>query len=418
MSNHFDRRQFLKGFAALAGAATIGALLEACAPAATTAPASAPAPTAAPTVLKPSGSVKLGLILGYSSVYQVLGESITNAMQLYFDSVQNTAGGRKIEIVKEDEENNPQTSLRKLTKLIDQDKIDIFSGIISSAVALALRDPLHEAKLPSLVSNAGAVALTRARKSPYIFRTSFSNWQISAPMGPYAAQNVSKKIVIVAADYAAGHEDAEAFKDSFTKAGGAVLGEVYPPFPSTDYSAYLPKIKALNPEAIFAFFSGSDAVNFIKQFSEFGLAKDIKITCPGFLVEQDVLPAQGNAALGAISCLHWALTLDNPENKAFTDAYKAKYNKDADVFALQGFDTARVIVDALNKVQGDTTNKDAFLAAIRQVKFNSPRGPFSFDQATQNPVQYIYFRQVKDVGGKLQNVVLSKTDQPVVDPGA
>ncbi len=430
-----DRRRFLKGIATVAGTAAVGALIEACAPAATSAPTTAPAantiapaatsapaataaPTAAPTVLKQTGNVKIGLILGYSSVYAALGESITNAMQLYFDSVGGSAGGRKIDLVKEDEENNPQVALRKLSKLLDQDKVDIFSGVISSAVALALRDPLHEAKIPSLVSNAGANDVTRKAKSPYIFRTSFSNWQVSAPMGPYAADKVSKKIVVVAADYAAGHEDANSFMETFKKAGGTVLGEVYPPFPNTDYSPYLPKIKDLKPEAIFAFFSGSDAVNFIKQFSDFGLAKDIKITCPGFLVEQDVLPAQGKAALGAISVLHWAYGLDNAENKKFIADFKAKYNKDADVFAVQGFDTARVIVEAMNAVQGDLSNKQKFLDAIKAVKFNSPRGAFVFDPATQNPIQTMYFREVREVDGKLQNVVIGKTDQPVADPGA
>jgi branched-chain amino acid transport system substrate-binding protein len=141
------------------------------------------------------------------------------------------------------------------------------------------------------------------------------------------------------------------------------------------------------------------------------------LTGSGFFVEQDVLPQQGKAALNAYSTLHWALTLDNAENGKFVADFRAKNNREADVFAMQGYDTAHVIVDALNGVNGDTSSKDKFLAAIRAVKFNSPRGPFVFDQTTQNVNQYIYYRQVQDVNGTLANVVLGKTPDVIVDPG-
>lgn len=401
MSNALSRRDFLKTVAVGAGALSLGPLLQACSP---SAPAS-------------SSPVKVGVLLPYSKVYAALGNSITNGMQMYLDGVNNVAGGRSIQLIKEDEENDPQVSLTKLGKFIDQDKVDIFTGVVSSAVALALRDRLDGAKLVSIICNAGANDVTGKRKSPYIFRSSFSQWQVTYPFGSWVAQNVSKKVLTIAADYAAGHEFQDAFKQSFVKAGGTILDELWPPFPSTDFGAFLPKIKAAKPEAIFSFFSGSDAANFIKQFADFGLNKDIKITGAGFLVEQDVLPAQGAAALGAYSALHWALTLDNAENKKFTADYKAKFNSEANVFAVQGYDTARVIVEALNAVKGDTSNKENFLNAIRAVKFNSPRGPFAFDSKTQNVVQYIYYRQVKDTGSGLANVVLGKTDQPVSDPG-
>ncbi len=393
------RREFIKTVAVGAGALSLGPLLQACAPSAgSTAP------------------VKIGVLLPYSKVYAALGDSITKGMELYFASVNNIAGGRPITLIKEDEENDPQVSLTKTRKFIDSDKVDIFTGVVSTAVVYALRDLLDSTKTISLISNAGGNDLTRKRKSPYIFRTSFTSWQVAYPLGPYVYQNVAKKVMLVAADYGFGHESADAFKESFTKAGGTIAGELYPPFPSTDFGAFLPKIAAAKPEAIFAFFSGSDAVNFLKQFADYGLAKDIKVTGSGFLVEQDVLPAQGAAANNAYSTLHWALTLDNPENKKFVADYKAKYNAEANVFAMQGFDTARVIVEAMNSLKGDLSNKDNVIQAIRAIKFNSPRGPFVFDQKTNNVNHFIYYRQVRDNGGSLANVVLGKTENPIVDP--
>ncbi|MBI5029613.1 MAG: ABC transporter substrate-binding protein [Chloroflexi bacterium] len=432
MSNtSITRREFLRTLALGAGAVTVVPLLQACA--APTAPATV-APTAAvsapavvsPTVLRPSASFKLGSILPYTKVYAALGDSITNAMTLYFESVNFTAGGRKIEWVKEDEENDAQISLRKLTKLVEQDKIDLFTGIVSTAVLYAVRDPLHEAKMPTVISNGGGNLLTRkgtkgtavGRYSPYIFRASFSSYQISNPLGEWIAKNVSKKVAICASNYGFGTESAADFKATFTAAGGTIAGnDILPPLGTTDFSAFLPQIQATNAEAVYSFFSGSDALNYVKQFDQFGLKKNMKIVGAGFLTESDVLPGQAASALDAYTSLHWSTELDNPENKAFMEAYAKKFpGKDVDVFAVQGYDAARVIVEALNKVQGDTSNKDKFLEAIRGVSFKSPRGNFAFDPKTQNVVNQIYFRQVKQSGSKFVNAIIGKTDQPILDP--
>ena len=361
-------------------------------------------------------ALKLGVLLPYSKVYAVLGDHITKGMELYFDGVGYTAGGRKIELLKEDDENDAQTGLRKTRKFIESDKVDMVTGFVNTGIAYAVRDLLHSTKTVTIVSNAGGNALTRKNKSPYLFRTSFSSWQPSYPMGEYVYQNVAKKVVIVAADYAFGKESAEAFKQLFVKSGGQVLAEVYAPLGTNDFGAYLAQVAKAKPEAVYGFFSGSDAVRFVKQFDEYGLKKNVKITSAGFMLEEDVLPAQGKAALGGISGLHWAMSLDNPENKKFVEDYKKKHNAVPSVFAMQGYDTARVIVESVNQLQGDTSNKDKLTETIKGLKFNSPRGKFEFDPETNNVVQNIYIREVKDVGGELHNQVI-KTYENVKDPG-
>ncbi|HZS02234.1 MAG TPA: ABC transporter substrate-binding protein [Chloroflexota bacterium] len=407
-SHRSSRRSFLRAAGVVAG----GAWLAGCAPTtpagggAPAKPASGAAP-AAPAAAKPGATVlKVGVLLPYSGVYAVLGESITNGMQMYFDSVNNTAGGRNITLVKEDEGSTPDEGLRKARKLLEQDQVDMVAGTVSSAIAAAIRDPMHESKTIYISANAGLNDLTRARKSPYIFRTAFSNAQPSIPMGEYLVKQGLRRVFVSAADYAAGKESLAAFKEGFLAAGGEIVGEIYPPFPNTDYAPYLTQIAQARPQASYSFYAGSDAVNFVKQFGEFGLNKDIKLCGSGFMLEEDVLPAQGQAALGGISGLHWALNLDNPENRAFTQAYRQKFNKDADVYAMQGYDTARVIVEALNKTQGDTTNKDKLVEAITSVKFASPRGPFEFDPDSHNPIQNVYAREVRESGGKLSNFVI------------
>jgi branched-chain amino acid transport system substrate-binding protein len=363
------------------------------------------------------GPVKVGLLLPYSGVYAVLGEHITQAMELVFARENWTAAGRKIEIVKEDDESKIPVGTRKADKLIDQDKVDILTGPVHSGVLAGIRDKVHNAKTILIVSNAGADEISRDRCSRWIFRTSFSNWQPCQPMGGWVAKNLAKEVFQIAPNYLAGKNMMAAFRETFTPAGGKIVGEDYPKFGETDYAPYLTKIRQSGAKAIFAFFSGSDAVNFVKQYDQFGLKQTVKLTGAGFLTEPDVLPAQGKAALGAITGHFYTPLLDNPTNQRFVKEFKEKYKASPDGFACQGYDTAEVILRALKAVNGNTQDKPKLLDAIAKVEFDSPRGRFRFDPKTQNVIQpFIYVREVREVSGGLDNVPIDKIAD-VKDPG-
>lgn len=363
-----------------------------------------------------AGPVKVGLLVSYSKVYGQLGEDITAGMTLYLDSVGWTAGGRRITWIREDEEIDPQVGVRKARKLIEADRVDFLTGIVATPTAYAIRDMVHSSKTILVVSNAGGNLLTRARRSPYIFRVSFTSWQVSAPFGKWFYDNVARAAVLTAANYGFGTESLAAFKETFVPAGGRVVGEVLPPLNNTDYAPYIAQVQKLGAEATYNFYSGSDAVRFLQAAQQYGLTKTSRTTGAGFMVEQDVLPAEGPAALGIYSPLHWALTLQNPENLAFTRAYKARFKRDASVFAMQGYDAARVIVEGLNRTGGTTADKDRLIEAMAGVRFASPRGQFEFDPNTHNVIQNVYVRQVRQVGRDIANVAFVNLGR-IADPG-
>lgn len=364
-----------------------------------------------------SGPVKIGVLLPYSDIYAVLGESITEAMKMYFEEVGNEAGGREIEIITEDTEIAPDVALQKATKLVEQDEVDFVAGIVSSGVLMGLRDYFHDNQKLLICANAGANAISRAAKTPYIWRTSFSNWQPNWPLGTWAYDNVATKAYISAPDYGAGHNMADAFANSFQAAGGEILGTQFTPFPNMgDPAPFITEIQSNDPPMVFCFYSGGAAVTFVQAYGEFGLSGSIPLVAAGFTVEEDVLPAQGNAALGARSGLHWALRLDNPENANFTSAYRDRTGLDANVFAVQGYDTGRVIVEMLNATDGATDNVDDLIDALGSVSFASPRGEFKLDANSQNPSQHIYVREVQEVDGALHNVVIKDLGL-TTDPG-
>src|SRR3990172_7145005 len=324
------RRQFLKAAGLAASAYAAAPLLSACAPA------------------QPSGPVKIGLLLPYSAVYAELGVSIENGLRLYLEETGNEAGGRKIEILTEDEGATPDEATPKAKKLVEQDEVDIVAGIVSSGVLGALRDYFDTNKKLLICANAGANGLSRAAKTPYIWRTSFTNWQPNWPVGPWAAENVGKRVFISVPDYAAGHNMRDAFLNSFQAAGGEAVGLQLTPFPNIgDPAPYITEIANAEADFLYCFYSGGQAVTFLKAYGDFGLAGQLPLLSAGFMVEEDVLPAHGDYPLGVRSGLHWALYLDNPENKTFSPTYQSKYNQTPHIFAVQGYDTGRVIVEKI-----------------------------------------------------------------------
>lgn len=432
------RRVSRRGLLLGVGVAALGGLLSACAgggatptptsapaaptpaPATPTPPATTPTPAAAATptvVVTPAAAaepVRIGLIHGYTGVLAALAENLTRGIQLHFESIDNTVAGRKVTFIQEDDASNPEQGLTKTKQLAERDKVHLIIGYSHSGVALAVRDYIHQSGVPTIVDNAGAQALTRdpQRRSPYIFRVSFANGQYEWPLGPFAVEQLGyKRLIFAAPDYVAGHEKAEAIKKAFQDAGGDIAGEVYPPLDTADFAPFLQRISQMQADAVWAFFAGADAVRFVQQYADFGLKDQFPLIGVGDLVDEAYLDQQGDAALDAVTSLHYSPHIDSPENKAFVDAFKAKYGRIPNQFAYQGYIAGRVAAEALSKVQGKVEDKQALLKAIKDVQFVGPAGPFRFHPETQNVVLTVYFRKVQRLPyGTLGNVVLGKRE--------
>ena len=361
-------------------------------------------------------TIKIGALLPSSGVYASLGGNLLKGMELYFESVDWEVNGKKIEVISEDTEADPQVALRKLRKLIDQDKIDILTGPVSTAVAYAIRDEVDSKKIPFLVSHAGGNDLTRSERSDYIWRSSFSSWQIGNSMGQWAFDNVGDKVYLAAADYAFGHEASEAFKEAFEKAGGTIVDEVYPPLGNNDYAPYLTKISGADVDAVYGFFAGSDAIKFVQQYEEYGLKGKIPLIGSGWLVAEDVRGEQGTSPEGIMTSIFWDYSLDTPENLEFVTAYEEKYNERPSIESLEGFDAARIMVEAITSLDGDLSDPDKVIGAVSQVEFISPRGPIKFDQETHHVIQNMYVVETELIDGKTENKVIHTIEQ-VQDPG-
>jgi branched-chain amino acid transport system substrate-binding protein len=184
------------------------------------------------------------------------------------------------------------------------------------------------------------------------------------------------------------------------------------PFPNTEFQANLSEIASLKPDAVFVFFAGAGAAKLVKDYAAAGLNSKIPLYGSGFLTE-GVLAAQGPAAEGIKTTLHYADDLPSPANQRFRAAFQRATSREADVYAVAGYDTVNLLAAALDKVQGDTGAQKELIAALETAKIESPRGPFRFSKS-HNPIQDIYLREVK--GGKqvLTGVALKDAEDPAV----
>ncbi|HEV8656575.1 MAG TPA: ABC transporter substrate-binding protein [Candidatus Limnocylindria bacterium] len=410
-SYRLTRRQFLAASSAAAAIAACG-------------PAGTPGPSGEVTA-SPGPALKIGQLLPFTKVYAELGNSMKRATDLYVKQKGGRLANRPVTLVYADEANDPVVGAQMTQKFIDSDRVDLMMGIVATPIAYAVRNAIDAAKLIFIETNAGGNALTRTTnnctpscKSKYIFRTSFSSYQISYPIGEYfATRKGVKEVFTFVADYGFGNESAADFTSGFTKGGGKITGSLKAPLGSADFLPYVTQIKAQQTKDIYSFFSGTDAINYIKAWTQLGMpAAGYKMNGAGFLTEQDVLKEVKEQANGATTSLFWAVTLDNAENKAFVDAYQKEYSLLPDVFAVQAWDGMQAVDLALQAVKGDTSNKDAFIAALEGVKFKSPRGDFEFDKETHNPIQDMYIREVKVQSGQAVNTIVDKVAR-VTDPG-
>lgn len=347
--------------------------------------------------------ISVGLLLPYSGVYAALGEDIDAGFELGLETF-GADSSATFAITREDTEVKPPVALAKARKLILQDEVDVIAGVVSSGVLGAIRDVVHGAGVPLVVANAGNDEATGAACSPFITRMSFSNGQVNRPMGTWMYDQGIRKVFTLAPDYAAGRQMIDAFAASFTAAGGEIVGQEFTPFQKTqDFGPYLAQAEASGADAVYVFYAGGEAISFVKQYDSFGLKADLPLYGSGFLTSQLYVEAEGPAAEGVVTALHYVPTIDNAANAAFVEAFQAKTGRLPSEYAVQGYDAARALIEATKTGAAD---RETLANALRQVSFEGPRGQLSIDPATNNIVQPIYvYETVAGENGLTQKVL-------------
>jgi len=346
---------------------------------------------AASAAVSSAEPVKVGMITTLSGGGASLGIDVRDGFQLAIKQ----SGRTDIELIIEDDAQKPDLAVQLSDKLIQSDKVDVMTGIIWSNLAMAVIPGAVAQDKIYLSPNAGPSALAGAGCNANYFNVAWQNDNLHEGMGAYATSAGFENAFILAPNYPAGQDALTGFKRFFK---GEIAKEIYTQLGQTDYAAEIAEIRASGADSVFFFLPGGMGIAFMKQYA--GAGVDVPLLGPAFSFDQNILQAVGDAALGVKNTSQWSKDLDNETNKAFVESYQAEYNRLPSLYSSQGFDTANLLISAMDAAS--ISDKDAFRAALKAANFKSTRGDFKFGP-NNHPIQDIYVREVIKEGDVFTN---------------
>src|ERR1700726_337332 len=386
-----DRRRFLKTSTAALTAAGVGA---------------APWRRA----LAQAGPIKIGLLAPLTGVVASGGKEMVEGVQFYLDQVKNEMGGRKVELVIEDDASNPDTALQKARRLVEQGNCHMLIGNLLANTGLAVANYVKGTATPYFIPIIAADDLTQRQRIKNVIRIAgYSASAFTHPLGDWALKQGYKKIATVSQDYTFGHEQCGGLAQVFTEGGGEIVQQFWHPLNTADFSPYLGQLADLKLDAIFAMETGADATRLIQQYASFGLKATTPLLAAMNGTDQAVIRTLGEECEGIISPAHFAEGSDNRVTRQFVKDYEAKYGKIPSLYGFSMYSGIMWIAAALDKIGGRAEDRDALLDSVQKTELDdSPLGKTVKLDAYGNPVYDVIIRKVvKRADGKYWNAPLT-----------
>jgi branched-chain amino acid transport system substrate-binding protein len=352
------------------------------------------------------GPIKVGFMSSLTGPLSPNGKDMLNSLELFLGEEGGKLAGREVRLITEDDAGNPATGLTKLRGMVEGQGIHLLIGPLSAAIGYAIRDYIDGNKLPAIFPIVSGEDITQRKRSPYIVRTGWSSAQPSHPFGKWVYDNLKyRRIAMIGYDFAFGWEVAAGFHRTFEESGGQIVQKLWPPLGTSDFGPYISQLKR-DVNAIYAVFSGADALRFAKQYEDAGLKARLPLIGGGTFTDEHVLRTMGDEVLGVITALHYSAALDNPANRKFRQAYEAKFKQMPSYYSEGTYVAGLQLKRALEAIGGEAENGERLVGTLRKMELtDTPRGPIRFDEYG-NPIQNIYVRKVERVGGRLQNSVI------------
>jgi branched-chain amino acid transport system substrate-binding protein len=355
--------------------------------------------------------LKVGLIMSFSGPGASLGRAVLATFQAYFAMHGNQLGGRPVTVIRRDDAHSPENARRLAQELVVQDKIDVLVGGTSVPEAVAMGDVSTQAKIPYFIINATVSGVLA--KAPYAFRTSYVTQDLAPPLAKWALRNGIKTVYAVVADYSTGSDTLQSFTEAMAAGGGKVIGSVAVPLNTTDFSAYLLRVKDAKADALFAFVGGGpSSINLVKSFSTSGLkAAGMKLIGTPDLLSEELMSSEGDAALGTVTVTNYTAGHNSKLNRDFLKAYRAAVPnltpEDAPGFmGVQAYDALALIDKAITLQKGGL---DAAKTAdvLRGLTLESPRGTITIDAQTREAHQPMYVQRAEHGAGRYYNAEIA-----------
>ncbi|HYL49465.1 MAG TPA: ABC transporter substrate-binding protein [Stellaceae bacterium] len=383
MTRKMDRRAFMAGTAAIAGAATL------------------PMPAIAQ-----QEPIKIGLMTVKTGGLAAGGIHLEEGITCFLKEKNFTLAGRKVELIVADTAGQPAVAKTKAVELVERDKVDLIMGPLAAFEWLAIEDYLAQNKMPTM-GFGGAEDLTQRHRNFYQVRTSDSSAQCLYPLADYAIKEMKlKRAITLGDDFAFGYEQVGGFQKVYEDDGGHLINKLWSPFNTPDYTPYLAQIDPHKVDVVVQVYAGANPIKFTRQYRDQGFK--LPLLGGSTVADDSIMRNFGDEAIGLINSIPYTLDLKTEANRRFIAAMKKYYGADIPIgfYAAALYVNGQILEAALKTTAGKVGDRDALIKAIGAVSLTeTPRGPVKFDEYG-NLVFTVYIRRVEKRDGKLVNVTI------------
>jgi branched-chain amino acid transport system substrate-binding protein len=339
-----------------------------------------------------AGPVKLGILLPKSGTYAAQGGQGHNGAMLAIDDFGGQVNGRKIESIWLDE-NGPQTSQQNMIQLVEKEHVAAVQGGVSSGDILACMPVAERTKTLLMASGPNASEITGNKCNRYTFRVDLPNYATVRAVYPYLADK-GKNWYFIYAAYAWGIDGFNQMKEVLVENGGKVVGADQTPLGTTDFSSYILKVMAAEPDVVFLGIGGGDLTNFLKQFRQMGLTDKIPVSS---LISNDTdLWAAGKEAAAGIYPKIWNYTgkQNTEKSKHFAETYQDRFKTAPESEAWQDYFSMIALLTAIKETS--STDSMDLIEFLEKHKFEGYKErPIYFRSWNHQLIQPILIAKVK-----------------------
>ena len=357
--------------------------------------------------------VKVGLVSSKSGVFAEQGEEVMRAIKFAIEEANGKGGvdGRKVEFQEADDEGNPEAGRRVAEKLA-RDGYNLLIGAIPSSISLAIAQNLDRWDAAYFVVASKSDKITGDTCKPRSFRTNHADNMDIAMINQWAKNLTGKTYAVMAADYVWGRDSGESFKKAAESIGKSVPLTLYAPLGTKDFSPYIAQLKAANVDAIWVAETGRDAIAFVKQAEEFGLIPKTKLLGHS-LILNFMINGTGKALEGTVGTTGYTPDIDNPRNKAFVAAWRAKFNRLPTDNEGQAYNGAQVMFEGVKLTK--SVKPEEVSKALPGSQIDSIYGSVSMRAADNQLLLPNYIGRAKVADGALRPVI-EQTFPPSIIP--
>jgi branched-chain amino acid transport system substrate-binding protein len=354
-------------------------------------------------------NVKIGFPVPLTGAFSAEAQDQVRAAEIAVKDFNDAGGfmGRKVELLVRDDKLNPGEAATRTLELIEKDKVDFIVGSLSAATQLSINAVTRERKIIfNSISQSDAINEVKDW-SPFTFHEALNPHMTAGAVARYAFPKYGKRVVYLTADYAYGQEMVRGFERAGKALGATTLADIRHPIGAADYSAFLPRIQALNPDVLVMCNFGRDLVNSVKQATDFGIKEKTRIIAPVLLYTSR--QAGGADAFEGVvggTSYYWGMEDTVPAAKAFNDKFrKANGGAVPSDYGALGYAGIRSVLQAM--VDAKSTDSQKVSDAMGRLKYNWYKGEQFYRKCDHQSVQSVIIVESKSKGMKDKNDVFN-----------